>query len=226
VRHSDQRPFAVWLSAVVEKLPPIIRGWAAYYRTVVSSKEFNKLDAHLWKLTYKWARHTHPNKPKRWATARYYGRFNPSRQDRWVFGDRDSGRYLPKFGWTKIVRHQQVKGGASPDDPALTHYWAARRRKSKPPLDRASLRMLTAQHGRCPLCKGLLLHADDQPQSPAEWEQWLKATRKAIRKHAITADLGRGTPDEPIAIRLVHAHCRRRHKTADTGKGPTPLPHQ
>ncbi|MER6961678.1 hypothetical protein [Streptomyces sp. NPDC000618] len=52
--------------------------------------------------------------------------------ERWVFGDRDSGRYLAKFSWTKIVRHQMVKGNASVDDPALAGYWAERRRKHKP----------------------------------------------------------------------------------------------
>jgi hypothetical protein len=60
-------------------------------------------------LTYKWARHSHPSKPKRWVTARYFGEFNKSRQDRWVFGDRPSGRYLTKFAWTPIVRHRMVQ---------------------------------------------------------------------------------------------------------------------
>jgi len=40
-----------------------------------------------------------------------------------VFGNRDSGAYLTRFAWTKIVRHFQLKGGASPDDPTLTAYW-------------------------------------------------------------------------------------------------------
>ena len=42
--------------AVIKRLNPIIRGWAAYYRGVVSSKMFAALDDYLWKLTYKWAR--------------------------------------------------------------------------------------------------------------------------------------------------------------------------
>lgn len=42
--------------------------------------------------------------------SRYFGAFNKSRQDRWVFGDRESGAYLTKFAWTKIVRHQLVGG--------------------------------------------------------------------------------------------------------------------
>ena len=43
------------------------------------------------------ARRAHSNKGKRWAKARYFGAFHPTRRDRWVFGDRDSGRYLVKF---------------------------------------------------------------------------------------------------------------------------------
>jgi len=41
-------------AAVIKRLNPIIRGWAAYYRTQVSSQTFSGLDAHLWRLTYKW----------------------------------------------------------------------------------------------------------------------------------------------------------------------------
>jgi len=77
----------------------------------------------MWKLAHKWATFSHSNKPKRWVIARYFGMFNKSRRDRWVFGDRDSGAYLRKFAWTRIVRHQMVKGAASPDDPALAEYW-------------------------------------------------------------------------------------------------------
>jgi len=115
-----------------------------------------------------------------------------------------------------------VPGTASPDDPALTEYWAARRRRNKTPLDRTSLRLLRTQHGRCPICGELLLHADQEPQSPDQWEQWLQVTRKAIRKHAITTEAGPGTPDETVTFRLLHAHCRRR-LTAESSTGPALL---
>lgn len=115
--------------AALKKINPIVRGWSAYYWTVVSSEIFTALDNHMWKLAYKWAKYSHPNKPKHWISDKYFGRFNRSRNDRWVFGDRDSGAYLLKFSWTKIIRHQLVKGKASPDDPALESYWAQRRRK-------------------------------------------------------------------------------------------------
>jgi RNA-directed DNA polymerase len=110
------------VAAVLTRLNPIIRGWSAYYRTVVSSRVFPKLDHYTWMLTYKWAKHGHPNKPKRWVVHRYFGEFNKFRRDRWVFGDRDNGTYLLKHAWTSIVRHQMVPGAASPDDPALADY--------------------------------------------------------------------------------------------------------
>ena len=205
--------------AVLIRLNPIIRGWSAYYRTVVSSEAFGALDEYMWKLTFKWAKHSHPNKPRHWFINRYFGMFNKSRQDRWVFGDRDSGAYLLKFAWTRIVRHQLVKGRSSPDDPALAQYWADRRRKGRaPPMDGTTLRLLVTQQGRCTICRGLLLHADREPQSPREWEQWRAATRKAITKSYISLR-DDGTPDD-TKPRLVHAHCQRRHLAAN-GSGPS-----
>ena len=203
--------------AVITRLNPVITGWAAYYRIGVSKRAYSTLDAHLWKLAWKWARYSHPGKPGRWVVTRYFGRFNPARQDKWVFGSRETGFYLRKFAWTRIVRHRMVAGRASPDDPALTGYWDQRRRRTRLPVDKATWHLLRRQHGRCPLCRGLLLHADHQPQGPEEWQQWHTATRTAIRKHAIATVMGLGTPDEQVAHYLIHAHCRRR-----TGDGTNP----
>ena len=203
--------------AILARITPITRGWATYYRAVVSKRVFSALDKYMWKLTYKWAKHSHPNKPRSWIAKRYFGQFNPARQDHWVFGHRDSGAYLPKLAWTPIVRHCMVRGTASPDDPGLAQYWADRRRRNNPPLDNATLRLLKAQRGRCPLCGGHLLHADGEPNSPREWEQWLTATRKAIAKHNLIADPGNGTPD---GIRLTHVSCYRRKTGASRDPAP------
>jgi RNA-directed DNA polymerase len=200
------------VGAVLHAINPIVRGWSAYYRTVVSSEVFTQLDNHMWRLAYKWAKRRHPNKPKHWIVDRYFGRFNKTRQDRWVFGDRDSGAYLLKFAWTKIVRHQLVNGRSSPDDPTLADYWANRRRKQPPPpVDTTTLRQLRSQHGRCPRCRCLLLPAD-QPQSPNEWERWLRTTRKTISSQPIARSVD-GTPDA-LRFRLTHTDCQRRHPHA------------
>jgi RNA-directed DNA polymerase len=193
---------------VIAKLNPIINGWAAYYRIGVSKKAFAALDAHVWKLVYKWARFSHSNKSTRWVIARYFGKFNAARQDTWVFGSRETGFYLRKFAWTPVVRHRMVAGRSSPDDATLATYWAQRRSRSRPPVGTNRLRLIQTQRGRCPICRGLLLAADREPQNPNEWELWLTATRKAIRKHAVVA-WGAGTPDERVATRLMHTHCHR-----------------
>ena len=207
--------------ALIARLNPIITGWAAYYRIGVSKRAYGTLDAHLWRLAWKWAKFSHPNKPRRWIITRHFGMFNPARQDKWVLGSRETGFYLRKFAWTKIVRHRMVAGRASPDDPALTGYWQQRRRRDRLPVDPATWHLLRRQHGRCPLCRGLLLHADRQPQSPEEWQQWHTVTRKAIRKHAIDSVTDLGTPDGRVAYHLIHAHCRRR---IGSGTSPALLP--
>jgi hypothetical protein len=165
----------------------------------------------MWKLTYKWAKHTHPHKPKRWIVSRYFGKFHPTRKDKWVSGDRESGAYLLKSSWTSIVRHVMVKGWASPDDPALAEYWATRRRRAAPAaLGRHTLSLLKAQQGRCPLCRGLLLYADHEPQDPQEW-----------------GTLARGHPQsgqKEVADRRTGARHRRpdAHAQTHTRQLPTP----
>ena len=191
---------------VVRRLNPIIRGWAAYYRTQVSSETFDVLDHYLWGLTYKWARFSHRNKPASWVIARYFGKFNKARQDRWVFGNRNSGAFMHKFSWTNIVRHTLVKPGASPDDPALADYWAHRRRKTPLPIDKTSRWLIKAQDGQCAICRDALLPDDDRPQTPGDWERWLATDRKAIIKVVIPEA---GKPDEREPC-LIHTDCRDR----------------
>ena len=205
------------VAAVLAKIVPIVRGWVAYYRTVVSSRVYAILTDYLWKLTYKWACWNHPHKPKRWIVQRYYGKFDKFRGDRWVFGDRNTGAYLPKPSWTDIVRHTLVKGRASPDDPGLTRYWAQRRRRVKPPLDSYTVRLLSKQDARCTLCGDDLLTLEDPPQTPQGWEWWyLWVTKKAIAAdHLVHHDQPGKSRDQ--RTHLVHAHCSRtRHPVRAT----------
>jgi RNA-directed DNA polymerase len=204
---------------VIGRLNPIVRGWANYYRGVVSSRTFSALDDYIWRLTYKWALFTHPNKPTAWIIPRYFGPFNQSRRDRWVFGDRASGAYMQKFAWTRIARHWMVQSAASPDDPALTHYWAERRRKSPPPtINKASLRLFEAQGGRCSVCGAWLVPVDEQPQSPREWERWLHAARTTIIQTAVWELDTTDASDR----RLMHTDCRNGPR-ARGGEGPALL---
>jgi RNA-directed DNA polymerase len=202
-------------ASVVATLAPVIRGWGSYQRHVVSSKEFSKLDDYMWKLLFRWAIRSHPNKPTRWVVGQYFGRFNKSRNDRWVFGSRATGDCVPKFSWLKIVRHVMVKGTASPDDATLAQYWADRRRKAAmPPVNSLGMLLLKRQEGRCPECGDSLLHAYHQPQSPEQWEQWLTTIKTGIRRQRITV---RG--EDLDKRRIIHASCLSREKR-ETAESP------
>ena len=94
---------------------------------------------------------------------------------------------------------------------------------SGPPVSPATWHLLRRQHGRCPLCRGLLLYASHEPHDEREWEQWHTTIRKAIRKEAITAVMDLGTPGEQAAYHLIHAllpPTNRRQQAQHLAIGP------
>jgi RNA-directed DNA polymerase len=152
-----------------------------------------------------------PEQVEGWVISRYFDRFDKSRQDRWVFGNRQRGSFLHKFAWTTIIRHQIVPGRASPDDPFLTELDPA-----TTPSDSAD-----QQHHpqappspgwSCLVCKGTLDAVEGRPQLPQQWEHWLATNRTAIVQTAART----GTSDG-ADLRLIHANCRH-------GNSPALLP--
>ena len=119
--------------AVISRLNPILRGWAGYYRTVVSKKVFGDIDHTLWWTMFKWGRHQHDTKYRAVDRGPLLRAIppDPDRTDG-SSATGTTGAYLRKLSWTPIRRHQMVKADASPDDPALAYYWQQRRRRRLP----------------------------------------------------------------------------------------------
>ena len=193
---------------VIRRLNPIIRGWAAYYRSVVSKEVFSAVDHYLWERLYRWALRAHPNKSKRWVVARYFGTFNPSRQDRWVFGDRDSGAYLrrvrldedrPPHGWSWAPRRQTIRPS--------TEYWAERRRKAMSLMGGATASLLLRQQGRCPACGTSYCTPTRDRNPPTNGNSGPGPWR---RPHASSPRRGDAAQGDDPTTRLMHAHCRER----------------
>jgi RNA-directed DNA polymerase len=137
---------------VIVRLNPIIKGWANYFRTQVSRKTFEKLEEMMYQREFRYARHEHPNKPKYWREAKYWGKLNPNRQDYRVFGDKETGKYLHKFSWTAIRRHTMVEGTNSPDDATLDKYWELRELNKIKDLRPEPRKLAKRQNGKCPIC--------------------------------------------------------------------------
>lgn len=53
-------------STIIRLLNPIIRGWANYYRHVVSGKAFKFVSAQIFKVIWRWCNRRHPNKGAKW----------------------------------------------------------------------------------------------------------------------------------------------------------------
>ena len=158
----------IWLAlrghsvkAVLRKLNPIIRGWADYYRKSVASRTFGRLDKWMFHRQVRFARHTHPEKSWKWMCKRYWGKLNDKRDDNWVFGDKQSGKYLLKFGWFKIVRHELVRGASSPDDPELRDYWWERQKVNANHLSGGDIDMANDQGWVCRLCGMDLINGEE-----------------------------------------------------------------
>lgn len=89
---------------LIEKLNPVIRGWALYHRNVVSADVFSKLDHTVWEILWQWAKRRHPDKGNQWIAKRYWHSVENSN---WVFTTFTST--LRSFKETKIKRHVLVQ---------------------------------------------------------------------------------------------------------------------
>lgn len=109
----------------------------------------------------RYANRMHPKKPIKWRTEKYWGKLNLDRDDRWVFGDKDTGQYLLKYSGFTIQRHPLVKGLSSPDDPDLREYWSKRNLEKSKILSPSHQKVAKKQGGKCPICGQSLFNNEE-----------------------------------------------------------------
>ncbi|MEM7495491.1 MAG: group II intron reverse transcriptase/maturase [Myxococcota bacterium] len=151
MRSAWRKGLGLTLSEIVRILNPQVRGWGNYFRIGSARRTFQSLDAWMWRRQERFVARRHPNKSWWWKKQRYWGKIS-ARQDKWVFMDKPTGRYLWKLEWTPIRRHVLIRGRVSPDDPTLREYWEKRR--AKPPVERSriSRELWRRQRGKCLVC--------------------------------------------------------------------------
>jgi RNA-directed DNA polymerase len=145
--------------AVIRKLNPLLRGFANYYKGVVSKDIFSYISHRVWKYLWQWGKRRHPHKPNRWIRRRY---FKTIKGNSWIFATTTSDRrgkekeltlfHLPHV---LIQRHIKVKGNASPDDPSLKEYWKKRHQnlgKSYWERNTSNHKIAQNQNWTCPIC--------------------------------------------------------------------------
>lgn len=146
---------------VVEKLNPMIRGWANYHRGVVAKETFNYVDYRIWKMLWQWCKRRHSNRRKFWIKKRY---FASEGTRRWIFhGVYPSGKVgkLLYANDTPIKRHTKIKAEANPYDPAFELYFERRLERAwreSPQGKGRTLRLWMRQGKCCPMCNQYITH--------------------------------------------------------------------
>lgn len=158
---------------LINRLNPVLRGWATYHKGVVAKQTFSKLDQLIYWRLMRWGLRRHPRKSQGWVLTHYWR--HPG--TRWEFAtdvlkkDKRNGKAAPKkwplilhrLADTKIVRHQKIKGHYNPFDPNWEAYGESLRvkRMSQVIVDAQRLRLWLSQEGDCALCGMPIEDLDD-----------------------------------------------------------------
>ena len=177
---------------LIQKLNPILRGFANYYQGVVSKEIFSYISHRVCKYLWKWSKRRHPQKGKRWIYDRYFRTINGVK---WQFscetkGRRGNSKLNTLFDIAKhpIIRHIKVKGTASPFDAEMSDYWEDRHKKlgkSRWAKGSKYYQIAKNQQWKCPVCGNVLLNGEE------------------IETHHIVPVKQGGTDD---AVNLTHLH--------------------
>ncbi|MBV9356084.1 MAG: reverse transcriptase N-terminal domain-containing protein [Chloroflexi bacterium] len=177
-------------TALLIALNPIIRGWTAYYRTVVAKKVFASFHYHLMNTLRHWAGRRHGQKSWKWVFNKYWRR---SATNRLEFSTM-AGLRLVHHADTPIQRHVKVRATASLFNGDIV-YWSQRLRQHPLTMGRIGI-LLKRQRGRCAWCGSLFLD------------------RTSIEVHHVQPQVFNGRTDL-TNLQLLHRYCHDQKSVLD-----------
>ena len=187
---------------VIHFLNPKLKGWAMYYRFVVSKQVFAKIDHLLWLKLYRWANRRHPNKNKGWVIRKYFSRVGNFSK---AFRDKETNSYIYRISLLPIKRFVIVNSKHRVYDrtPETQEYW--KRREFTNAFNQIPSikvgRLYRKQKGICPFCNGSM--ADKQVNNANSI-----ANDTSLHIHHILPRSMGGT-DSHSNLRLLHVECHR-----------------
>ncbi|MGK7905869.1 MAG: group II intron maturase-specific domain-containing protein [Synechococcus sp.] len=111
------------MSNIKEVLSLIIRGWVNYYRGIVSSETFHKLEYDIfWKLR-QWIGKTHSTRSFFWLDHRYQAKHSSYPDSQLIFVDKDTVMVFYRIGYNCIQRHVLIQVDAISDKPSFKDYF-------------------------------------------------------------------------------------------------------
>jgi RNA-directed DNA polymerase len=142
---------------LIQKLNPVLKGWARYHQGVVVKETFTKLDSQIYWRLMRWGMRRHP----RWSKGKVFLHHWSHPDTRWEFAAMAVNRrneeiqlQLYHLADTDIVRHVKIRGDYNPFDPVWEPYWEDLRvkRMEKTIWDAQRSKLWLSQFGKCVLC--------------------------------------------------------------------------
>lgn len=195
---------------LIQKLTPMIRGWAMYHRYVCSAETFQMVDYTLVDWLRRWAKQRHAHsKSVLWMKQKY---FRQVRNTDWVFTAKDEeGKHIDLFraASIKVERHKRIKASANPYHPENELYFE--RRLSRKMAGKFTGRNLLAylykqQSGKCAHCG----------QPITETTGW-------DRHHVKPKHLGGKDTDDNLLLLHPECHDQVHHENLHIAKPASPL---
>jgi len=159
IRHIIKENKMVTAGDLMNRLNPVIRGWANYHQHICSSQTYRRVDAAIFNTLWHWVKRRHPNKGARWVRQKY---FKTVGNRHWVFSGEVAGKdgkpmtiRLISASHTRIRRHIKIRAKANPYDPAWELYFEDRLRMKMVARLKGNQQLLNlwkAQNGLCPRC--------------------------------------------------------------------------
>lgn len=116
------------VDALINRLNPLIRGTANYWKPTVAKEIFSDMDKYIWRKIYKFVKRLHPNKPWNWIKKKYFPFYYDGKYyGNWVLTGPKENNNLIKMVWTPIKRHVMIKSNYSPYDKSKFEYFAKRK---------------------------------------------------------------------------------------------------
>ena len=139
---------------LINRVNPVIIGYANYWSSVVSKEMYSKIDNYVWNRTVIFLKRLHPKKSWKWVVSQY---FKPDKtgqsKSNWILTDPITGNQLVKMAWTPIKRHAMVQYDFSPYDKNKKAYFEIRDKKE---FDRNNVayrrKLAKRQNYICPFC--------------------------------------------------------------------------
>lgn len=196
---------------LINRLNPIIRGWANYHRHASSGRVFSRVSYQIFCAIWRWAKRRHRNKSSAWIRQKYF--IHPKTR-RKVFhsvnrNSKNEQVVIELFSATQIHYHPytKIRKDSNPYDPAWEAYFEQRQQRRMEDKLRGRPELLLqwqGQRGLCPVC-GELITAE------TGWHN----------HHIVWRVYGGG--DEPENLVLLHPACHRQVHNPDYS-GPSLRP--